>query len=43
MHKVSGHLFGKAIPPVPEPPALAMTLCGLLLLAMRHAACAQRR
>ncbi|WP_426161542.1 hypothetical protein ACN9MU_17150 [Pseudoduganella sp. R-32] len=40
---VAGASAAKAIPPVPEPSALAMTLCGLLLLAMRHAACAQRR
>ena len=40
---VAGVSAAKAIPPVPEPSVLAMTLCGLLLLAMRHAACAQRR
>lgn len=39
----AGVSAAKAIPPVPEPSVLAMTLCGLLLLAMRHAACAQRR
>ena len=39
----AGMSAAKAIPPVPEPSILAMILCGLLLLAMRHAACAQRR